>query len=101
MVEPKNTHLAHHKNREFGSKGKESKGTQVQLTRRGKVHIACDESDHDSDDNTTGYSTCMYHLNEDNRKREPYRVSLSLNEEDISLELDTRARKTVTSEFSP
>lgn len=99
MVEPKNTHLDHHKNREFGSKGKEGKGTQVQLTRRGKVHITCDESDHDSDDNTTEYS--MYHLNEDNRKREPYRVSLSLNEEDISLELDTRARKTVTSEFSP
>lgn len=96
MTEPRNTHLDHHKSgEEFGSKVKDGKNACTSSTSnsKGKVHYLCDESGHDIDDNTTEYS--IYYVNEDHRKREPYRVTLSLNGEDISMELDTRANKTV------
>jgi hypothetical protein len=56
------------------------------------VHTVCDESDHDSDDTT---EHCMHHVNDDQRKRDPFRVNLSLYREDVSMEVDIGASKTV------
>jgi hypothetical protein len=42
----------------------------------------------------------MYHVDDDQRKWDPYRVNLSLNGEDVSMEVDTGASKTIISEIT-